>query len=70
MELKAMNCEYGQGYYFSRALNAESALGLLSSDAGSEVSGPLVTAEDDPFELPSIDSVLVPQSVEVGRFII
>ena len=69
MELKAMNCEYGQGYYFSRALNAEGAVGLLSSDVGGEVGAPIITG-DDPFALPSIDSVLVPQSVEIGRFII
>ena len=69
MELKAMNCEYGQGYYFSRALNAEGAVGLLSSDVGGEVGAPIITG-DDPFALPSIDSVLVPQSVEIGRFIL
>jgi EAL domain-containing protein (putative c-di-GMP-specific phosphodiesterase class I) len=69
MELKAMNCEYGQGYYFSRALNAEGALGLLSSDLSNEVSVPFIT-EDDPFALPSIDSVLVPSPVEIGRLII
>jgi EAL domain-containing protein (putative c-di-GMP-specific phosphodiesterase class I) len=31
VELRAMNCEYGQGYYFSRALNAESAVNLISA---------------------------------------
>ena len=69
MELKAMNCEYGQGYYFSRALNAEGAVGLLSSDLGHDVSVPVITG-DDSFELPSIDSVLVPSPVEIGRLII
>lgn len=69
MELKAMNCEYGQGYYFSRALNAQGALGLLSSDLSNEMPGPVIT-EDDPFALPPIDSVLAPHSVNIGRLII
>jgi diguanylate cyclase (GGDEF)-like protein/PAS domain S-box-containing protein len=41
-ELRAMNCEYGQGYYFSRALNAESAVRLLSADSANELSPPAV----------------------------
>ena len=28
--LKALQCEYGQGYYFSRPLDAESAGGLIT----------------------------------------
>lgn len=31
IELRAMNCEYGQGYYFSKALNAEGAVDLISA---------------------------------------
>ncbi len=31
-KLRQMNCEYGQGYFFSRALNAEGAAKLLSTD--------------------------------------
>jgi diguanylate cyclase (GGDEF)-like protein/PAS domain S-box-containing protein len=31
-KLRQMNCEYGQGYFFSRALNADGAAKLLSSD--------------------------------------
>lgn len=40
VELRAMNCEYGQGYYFSRALNAESAVRLLSADSANELRPP------------------------------
>ena len=36
-ELKAMDCAYAQGYYFSRALNADGALKLLSADAANEI---------------------------------
>ena len=32
-KLKALGCEYGQGYYFSKALNAEKAVRLLSVDS-------------------------------------
>ena len=40
LELRAMNCEYGQGYYFSRALNAESAVRLLSVDSANKIPPP------------------------------
>ncbi|MGH9969337.1 MAG: putative bifunctional diguanylate cyclase/phosphodiesterase [Pyrinomonadaceae bacterium] len=36
-KLRTMNCEYGQGYFFSRALNAAGATKLLSTDWASEV---------------------------------
>jgi diguanylate cyclase (GGDEF)-like protein/PAS domain S-box-containing protein len=42
--LKAMNCEYGQGFYFSRALNVEGAVGLLSSDSTNAAPLPVVTS--------------------------
>jgi len=42
--LRAMDCEYGQGYYFSRALNAKRAATLLSSDPVREVPPPLAAA--------------------------
>jgi EAL domain-containing protein (putative c-di-GMP-specific phosphodiesterase class I) len=32
-KLRALGCEYGQGYYFSKALNAEKAVRLLSVDS-------------------------------------
>lgn len=38
--LRAMDCEYGQGYYFSRALNALRAKTLLSADSVSELPPP------------------------------
>jgi diguanylate cyclase (GGDEF)-like protein/PAS domain S-box-containing protein len=41
-ELRAMNCEFGQGYYFSKALNAENALGLLARDSANEIPPPPV----------------------------
>ena len=31
-QLKALGCEYGQGYLFSRPVNAEGALQLLAAD--------------------------------------
>lgn len=39
-ELREMNCEYGQGHYFSRALNAEGAVRLLSVDSVNEIPPP------------------------------
>ena len=70
-ELKAMNCEYGQGFYFSRALNAEGAVGLLSSDLISEVPLPVITSNQT-FATPiSITgSAPVPPPDEMGRLII
>jgi len=41
VELRAMNCEYGQGYYFSKALNANSAVRFLSSDSSNKISPPI-----------------------------
>jgi EAL domain-containing protein (putative c-di-GMP-specific phosphodiesterase class I) len=32
-KLRALGCQYGQGYYFSKALNAEKAVRLLSEDS-------------------------------------
>ncbi|HXL82400.1 MAG TPA: EAL domain-containing protein [Pyrinomonadaceae bacterium] len=39
-ELRAMNCEYGQGYYFSKALNAENAVGFLATDSANKLFPP------------------------------
>lgn len=71
MELKAMNCEYGQGYYFSRALNAAGAVGLLSSDLTNDVPLPVITRPNT-FAPPSPvpESVPVAPAVEIGRLII
>jgi diguanylate cyclase (GGDEF)-like protein/PAS domain S-box-containing protein len=70
-ELKAMNCEYGQGFYFSRALNVEGAVGLLSSDSTNEVPLPVVTS-DKTFAPPiSIaGNGRVPPADEMGRLVI
>ncbi len=40
VELRAMNCEYGQGFYFSKALNANNAVRFLSSDPLNKLSPP------------------------------
>jgi diguanylate cyclase (GGDEF)-like protein len=40
-QLRAMNCEYGQGFYFSKALNANSAVQFLSSDAINKILPPI-----------------------------
>jgi EAL domain-containing protein (putative c-di-GMP-specific phosphodiesterase class I) len=42
-ELRAMNCEYGQGFYFSKALNANNAVRFLSSDPINKLSPPITT---------------------------
>jgi EAL domain-containing protein (putative c-di-GMP-specific phosphodiesterase class I) len=39
-ELRTMGCQFGQGYYFSKALNAENAVRLLSLGANKEVPPP------------------------------
>ena len=39
-KLLQMNCGYGQGYFFSQALNAEGAAGLLSSDWAGKILPP------------------------------
>ncbi len=44
VELRAMNCEYGQGYYFSKALNANSAVRFLSSDSTNKIPPPITTS--------------------------
>jgi diguanylate cyclase (GGDEF)-like protein/PAS domain S-box-containing protein len=44
VELRAMNCEYGQGYYFSKALNANSAVSFLSSDSTNKIPPPITTS--------------------------
>jgi diguanylate cyclase (GGDEF)-like protein/PAS domain S-box-containing protein len=43
VELRSMNCDYGQGYYFSKALNADNADNFLSSDLLSNNSPPINT---------------------------
>jgi predicted signal transduction protein with EAL and GGDEF domain len=43
VELRAMNCDYGQGFYFSKALNANSAVRFLSSDSINKISAPIAT---------------------------
>jgi diguanylate cyclase (GGDEF)-like protein/PAS domain S-box-containing protein len=40
VELRAMNCEYGQGFYFSKALNANNAVRFLSSEPLNKLSPP------------------------------
>ena len=70
-ELRAMNCEYGQGFYFSRALNAEGAVGLLSSDSTSEAPLPIITSTETfapPISIPG--SGPVAPAAEMGRLII
>jgi len=42
-ELRSMNCDYGQGFYFSKALNANSAVRFLSSDPLNKTSPPSTT---------------------------
>src|SRR3984893_17480709 len=44
VELRAMNCDYGQGFYFSKALNANSAVRFLSSDSINKISAPITTS--------------------------
>src|SRR6185295_2682510 len=44
VELRSMNCDYGQGYYFSKALNANNADNFLSSDLLRDTSPPIPTA--------------------------
>jgi EAL domain-containing protein (putative c-di-GMP-specific phosphodiesterase class I) len=44
VELRAMNCEYGQGFYFSKALNANSAVRFLSSDSTNKIPPPITTS--------------------------
>jgi diguanylate cyclase (GGDEF)-like protein/PAS domain S-box-containing protein len=44
VELRAMNCDYGQGFYFSKALNANSAVRFLSSDPFNKISPPITTS--------------------------
>jgi len=44
VELRAMNCEYGQGYYFSKALNANSAVRFLSADSTNKIPPPITTS--------------------------
>jgi diguanylate cyclase (GGDEF)-like protein/PAS domain S-box-containing protein len=44
VELRAMNCDYGQGFYFSKALNANSAVRFLSSDSINKISTPITTS--------------------------
>lgn len=44
VELRAMNCEYGQGFYFSKALNANSAVDFLSSESTNRISAPITTS--------------------------
>jgi EAL domain-containing protein (putative c-di-GMP-specific phosphodiesterase class I) len=39
-ELRSMNCKYGQGYYFSKALNAENAVGFLATDSANKLFPP------------------------------
>jgi EAL domain-containing protein (putative c-di-GMP-specific phosphodiesterase class I) len=61
VELRAMNCEYGQGFYFSKALNANSAVRFLSSDPLNKISPPL-TDSNNIFAPPGSVSELPPQT--------
>jgi len=47
MALKAMNCEYAQGYYFSKPLNAEDAATLLTAGAAFELPPPAFDRQID-----------------------
>ena len=40
-QLRALNCEQGQGYYFSRPVDAESATELIRRDERGEILGTL-----------------------------
>jgi len=70
-ELKSMNCEYGQGFYFSRALNVEGAVGLLSSDSVNDAPIPMITA-NSPFapHISVAGSGRVTPAEEMGRLVI
>jgi diguanylate cyclase (GGDEF)-like protein/PAS domain S-box-containing protein len=61
VELKAMNCEYGQGYYFSKALNANSAVRFLSSDSTDTVF-PRIATNNNMFAPPSSANPSPPQT--------
>jgi len=52
VELRAMNCEYGQGFYFSKALNANNAVRFLSSDPLNKKLSPPSTSSDSIFAPP------------------
>jgi diguanylate cyclase (GGDEF)-like protein/PAS domain S-box-containing protein len=39
-KLRTLGCQYGQGYYFSKALTAESAVRLLSADLNADILPP------------------------------
>ncbi len=39
-KLRTLGCQYGQGYYFSKALTAESAVRLLSADPNADILPP------------------------------
>jgi diguanylate cyclase (GGDEF)-like protein/PAS domain S-box-containing protein len=43
VELTAMDCDYGQGYYFSKALNANNMVRFLSSDSILKICAPITT---------------------------
>ena len=60
-ELRAMNCEYGQGFYFSKALNANSAVRFLSSDSTNIISPP-ITSSNSIFAPPNSVSESPPQT--------
>ena len=62
VELRSMNCDYGQGYYFSKALNAIHADSFLSSDLLSNISPPITTGNTTfPFDSvnPSLSQIKV-----------
>jgi diguanylate cyclase (GGDEF)-like protein/PAS domain S-box-containing protein len=61
VELRAMNCEYGQGYYFSKALNANSAVRFLSSDSTNKIHPPIATS-NGMFAPPSSVNASLPQT--------
>jgi len=58
LELKAMNCEYGQGFYFSKALNANSAVRFLS-DPLDKISPPITTGNSIFVPAPSVTESLI-----------
>jgi diguanylate cyclase (GGDEF)-like protein/PAS domain S-box-containing protein len=64
VELRAMNCDYGQGFYFSKALNANSAVRFLSSDPFNKISPPITTSNSI-FAPPDSINVSPPQATIV-----
>ena len=67
VELRAMNCEYGQGFYFSKALNASSAVRFLSSDSINKISPPITTSRIKIAPPDSVNASSSPTTIVVCR---